>query len=155
MDQMVDSIQAVIKTAFRNPQVALPDFDLSLVIERVAHDHADWPTERLTAAELEYRRYLALSKMEPEAALIPTLDADEVWHTHILHTKQYREDCNGYFGYFFDHAPFNRRNEKFPVGYTAKLYLEVFGVEYNTGNMAECTNCNCTDGISSREKRIQ
>ncbi|MFZ2253289.1 MAG: glycine-rich domain-containing protein-like [Minisyncoccia bacterium] len=155
MNQLASTAQSFIKKTSGNPKVTLPAFDLSIVIERVARDHPDWSTERLTAAELEYRRYLALCKMEPKTALIPTLDADEVWHTHILHTIQYRGDCKSFFGYFLDHAPFNRHNEKFPVGYTAKLYFEVFGDEYNTSNMAECTNCNCTDGISAREKRIQ
>ena len=155
MNQVMNTIQPVAKTNLRNLQVTLPHFDLSLVIDRVAQDHPDWPVERLATAELEYRRYLALSKIESETALIPTLDADEVWHAHILHTKQYRDDCNSFFGYFLDHAPFNRSNEKFPISHTAKLYLEVFGDEYNTSNMAECTNCNCTDGASVRVKRIQ
>lgn len=134
---------------------SLPEFDLSVVIERIRLEHSDWEEERVAAAEIDYRRYLALCKLESSAALIPTLDADEIWHAHILHTQQYREDCKVFFGYFLDHAPFNTKNGKFSSGYTANLYRKVFGEEFKMANMAECTNCNCTDGISSREKLLQ
>ena len=99
----------------------LPTFDLKIIMGRVASEHPDWSQDRLGAAELGYRRYLVMCGMEPETAIIPTLDVDEVWHAHVLHTKRYAEDCNAFFGYFLHHEPFNDENEKFPVDFTADL----------------------------------
>lgn len=33
------------------------------------------------------------------------LEVDEIWHHHILATRQYMKDCLGIFGYYFHHYP--------------------------------------------------
>jgi hypothetical protein len=132
--------------------ISAPQFDLGLVMERVACEHPVWSENRLRTAELEYLQYMAMCKLHTRIALIPTIDADEVWHCHVLHTRQYREDCQNYFGYFLDHEPFNRKNVKFPITQTVQLFRDTFGVEYNVADLAECTNCNCTGGPEVRAK---
>ena len=83
---------------------ALPDFDLSKVVSRVAKENPDWSQDRLRDAEDSYRAYLAACKLSAKK-LSPAPDADEVWHAHILHTREYARDCGSYFGYFLHHVP--------------------------------------------------
>jgi hypothetical protein len=63
--------------------------------------------------EQEYRRFLALHLMYPEAAIVPCKVVDEMWHRHILDTAAYRGDCDAIFGRFLDHFPyFGMRGEQ-------------------------------------------
>lgn len=34
------------------------------------------------------------------------LEVDEIWHHHILDTRQYFRDCLQIFGYYFHHYPY-------------------------------------------------
>jgi hypothetical protein len=49
--------------------------------------------------------FLFLIYLYPRTSLVPAQDIDQVWHCHILHTRQYRQDCQMLFGRFIDHEP--------------------------------------------------
>lgn len=69
--------------------------------------------EELDLAEGEYRKFLALHLMHPEADIVPCHLVDDIWHQHILDTIAYREDCDSIFGRFLDHFPyFGMRGEE-------------------------------------------
>ena len=68
--------------------------------------------EQATKAINKYRKFLFLSYLYPLEQIVPTPEIDRVWHTHILDTAKYREDCQVLFGYFMDHFPyFGTRSE--------------------------------------------
>src|SRR3954453_22454744 len=56
--------------------------------------------------EGEYRKFLALQLLYPDADIVPCKIVDEMWHRHILDTAAYREDCDAIFGRFLDHFPY-------------------------------------------------
>lgn len=56
--------------------------------------------------EDEYRKFLAMQLMHPEAVIVPCKIVDEMWHRHILDTAAYRADCEAIFGRFLDHFPY-------------------------------------------------
>ena len=56
--------------------------------------------------EQEYRKFLALQLLYPDADIVPCKIVDEMWHRHILDTAAYREDCQAIFGRFLDHFPY-------------------------------------------------
>ncbi len=85
----------------------LPTFDLARPVARVAKEHPDWSADRLVRAESDYRTYLLKCKVNP-GKNVPTMDVDEMFHAHILHTKQYHDDCQAYFGYYLHHEPFDK-----------------------------------------------
>ncbi len=85
---------------------ALPDFDLSSVMDRVRLDNPQWSNAEFRIVESEYRQYLAQRKLHPNDKIRPTKQVDEVWHSHIIHTRKYHADCQDYFGYYFHHSPF-------------------------------------------------
>jgi hypothetical protein len=65
-----------------------------------------WSPAELDLAEGEYRKFLALHLMHPDADIVPCHLVDDVWHQHILDTIAYREDCEAVFGRFLDHFPY-------------------------------------------------
>lgn len=88
--------------------MAGPNFDLTIVMARIARDNPDWTQQRLDAAEDAYRMFCARAKATPQEEHVVTkqdADMDEVWHSHILHTREYAVDCLQYFGYFLHHQP--------------------------------------------------
>lgn len=78
--------------------------DLGRIEKRLKRQGFD--QERLDKAVRMYRKYLSLLVMYPDLILgPPSLDADEVWHAHILHTKKYHDDCAKLFGSYRHHLP--------------------------------------------------
>ena len=83
----------------------LPQLDLAPIRTRVAKGDSGLTAEQLDELEIKYLRFLMLCKAEPNIRHEPDNDVDRYWHAHILHTKQYTEDCQRYFGYFLHHEP--------------------------------------------------
>lgn len=81
----------------------LPYIDLTPVRLRVAKENSEFTAEQLDELEQKYLQFLRQCKTELKVR--PDKDVDEYWHAHILHTKQYAEDCQRYFGYFLHHEP--------------------------------------------------
>lgn len=65
-----------------------------------------WSQDKADAVEMEYRRFLCLMKLYPEAETAPLVDVDTFWHYHILDTMKYAIDCEQVFGYFLHHYPY-------------------------------------------------
>jgi uncharacterized membrane protein YgcG len=83
---------------------AIDSTDLSAVRRKLTD--AGWSKERWNTALLDYFRFLYLIGKYPNETIVPwTADLDEVWHAHILDTKQYAADCERIFGRFIHHHP--------------------------------------------------
>ena len=125
----------------------LPEFDLSFVTEQLASypDFADWDSSRFDHAVLEYRRFLALCRSYPHKLVGLSIDADQIWHQHVLNTRRYIADCDSYFGEYFHHSPALSEEEQAAAKrQTDELYLEVFGETRTLHEAATCSNgCQC------------
>ena len=90
----------------------------------------NWSPIYTGVALREYKRFMYLACISQEA-VTPSLDIDEVWHTHILHTRSYRE-FSRMIGRIIHHDP-GMPNERssFQGQYqkTLDFYREVFGEE--------------------------
>jgi hypothetical protein len=66
-----------------------------------------WTREYADGIEQGYRNYLTmLAKYQDHAEdILLSKDVDEFWHTHILQTIKYSEDCEAVFGKYLHHAP--------------------------------------------------
>lgn len=132
--------------------VELPTFDLSYVVEQLSRrpEFATWTPERFSNAILDYQRYLALCKHFAGQTLAPSQDADEIWHRHILNSRRYASDCDGYFGHYLHHEPSevhpSEQQKAAEQRRMAKLYVEMFG-DKQTGDLACCSSCG--SGCSS------
>ena len=67
--------------------------------------------EHLEELELSYRRFLFLCAIHPDRVLVPTQAIDEIWHCHILATRQYAADCANAFGFFLHHFPLEEETD--------------------------------------------
>ena len=102
-----------------------------------------WTRERADAVDPLYKGYLLLTAVDAPHALVPSKDVDAMWHTHILDTQKYSQDCQAAFGRFIHHIP--ARVERSPeevaaateaFDQTKKLLRQVIGFDF-TPNMKE------------------
>lgn len=79
--------------------------DLSGLMARLAlpATGAGWTDEEALLAEREYRRFLALHLLHPGVPLTPSKLVDQVWHAHILDTRNYERDMRTVLGRFLHH----------------------------------------------------
>jgi hypothetical protein len=128
--------------------------DLTIIKKKLLHPstNEDWTAEEFDKAEIEYKKFLTLHYLHPNANLVPTGAIDEIWHNHILNTRKYAEDCENAFGHFLHHFPSFGLNgkedeEKLEEFYTktASLFNQHFEGDYKTSSRgAKCRICGST-----------
>src|SRR5258706_1768924 len=66
-----------------------------------------WTREHADAVEVTYKNFLSMLVKHPEDAeeIAMSEDTDEFWHTHILQTRKYADDCEAMFGTYLHHSP--------------------------------------------------
>lgn len=88
---------------------AIQALDLESVKMRVMDPELGEGWSRMYADSVEsaYKNFLAMVvKHQDEAEdILPSKDVDEFWHTHILQTVKYADDCEKVFGTFLHHNP--------------------------------------------------
>ena len=88
---------------------AIQALDLESVKLRVmdAELGEGWTRNYAENVEAAYKRYLTMQVKYPDDAedILLSKDVDEFWHTHILQTIKYSEDCQTIFGNFLHHNP--------------------------------------------------
>lgn len=119
-------MQISVSSAGSSP-VPLPVLDLGRVRKLVERAKPDWDEDRLSAAQVEYLRFLQLCKMYPDRKIAAPEDVDQFWHAHMLDSKSYVRDCDGYFGYYLHHDPcIGSADMANDAQATLRLYREVF-----------------------------
>lgn len=114
MEETNDSVggTAVLDRPTVDSKVALGKLENLLDLSNVRMKLADadegpgLSEDYLDLMEAEYRKFLALQLMHPDAIIVPCKIVDEMWHRHILDTAAYRADCAIIFGRFLDHFPY-------------------------------------------------
>jgi len=95
-----------------------------------------WTREYADSIEAAYKTYLTMLVKYPDDAedIMLSKDVDEFWHTHILQTVKYADDCQKTFGGFLHHDPhvgprtatvLEKRNAL--ANKTRRLYEQEFG----------------------------
>jgi hypothetical protein len=88
----------------RPTQTLAASIDIRPLITSLMRSHR-WSQIQAQQACQKYLKFLHLLQLYPNHQLIPTQEIDQVWHCHILHTRQYRQDCQTLFGEYLDHEP--------------------------------------------------
>lgn len=104
------------------------------LVKRLVQEN-EWTEEEAKEAIRKYKNFLVLRYKYPKTSLVPTKEIDEVWHAHILHTKEYTKDCQRFFGKYLHHNPASGASEekkrlKKSYENTTKLYWEEFKEPY-------------------------
>jgi len=88
---------------------AIHALDLESVKSRVmdAELGEGWSREYSDSVAAAYKTYLTMLVKYPDdsADIMLARDVDEFWHTHILQTVKYSEDCAQVFGFYLHHYP--------------------------------------------------
>ncbi|HSX14256.1 MAG TPA: TOMM precursor leader peptide-binding protein [Chlamydiales bacterium] len=93
-----------------NPSQSLLNLDLQYIIPRMV-EKKGWSREDAQDIVRKYKNFLALRILYPTLNCVPTLEIDEIWHDHILHTQQYMRDCEQIFGGYLHHLPSDGSDE--------------------------------------------
>lgn len=73
-------------------------------VKRLARENA-WRPEQAQAALLEYRRFCYLQRLSA-TGLTPSHAVDQVWHLHLLYTRDYwQQFCGKVLGFELHHGP--------------------------------------------------
>jgi hypothetical protein len=109
--------------------------DLTRVAQRVAKEQPSWSAEKLAEAVVEYRRWLVLCAVTADTAFklgMCSTDVDEIWHAHILFTRNYMTVCEDIAGKYIHHAPTSEEEKArgdgiIPSKRTLLLLKAIFG----------------------------
>ena len=100
---------------------------IRLASEKVRADHPENSGERMKLIETEYKRWLILKKLHPASPfMMLSKEVDELWHQHILFTKEYRKETAKFFGDYLDHVP-NLKADAADAAVFNHAYFQVFG----------------------------
>ncbi len=97
-------------------QDTVDDLDLEPVIRElkatVEKGGYDWPEKSAREAATQYLAFLKstrevlLSKVACDVQISPPSKVVDIfWHTHILFTQKYFQDCDAVFGHYLHHEP--------------------------------------------------
>jgi hypothetical protein len=86
----------------------LAGLDLRMIVMKLmdSEEGQGWSEAYCERVEVEYRRFLALTREYPDEAIVPSKVIDAFWHAHILDTQAYAPDCDRFFGFFLHHFPY-------------------------------------------------
>src|SRR5688572_3250946 len=67
-----------------------------------------WTRPYADSIAVAYKTYLTMLVKYPDDAedILLSEDVDEFWHTHILQTRKYMQDCQNVFGNYLHHEPY-------------------------------------------------
>ena len=74
----------------------------TIVISHLVALRQGWSEGVRSRAHLDYVRFLAAAA--DGGAGRPSLEADAIWHEHILHSESYVRYCDSHFGRYIHHA---------------------------------------------------
>lgn len=115
-----------------DPTSLLAAWDLTRPRQRLGREHPALGTNQLERIVTGYRHFLFLRLRYPQERLVPHRAVDEMWHQHLLHTRDYAALCEKVLGGFFHHEPSppdaaSTARDRHDYGYTRALVRHHFG----------------------------
>ncbi|PAX59650.1 glycine-rich domain-containing protein-like [Brunnivagina elsteri] len=117
----------------------LNQLDLQVISKKLTSNSKNfqWTEEEIKSAILRYKMFLCLHFLFPNTELVPTVEIDQVWHTHILlNTAKYIENCQELYGYILHHyspaddnLEISHKCQETAFALTKHLFLEIFGID--------------------------
>lgn len=131
----------------------IADLDLKSVRDQLKKKKGFWWNYKnnMETLEKEYKQFLYLVVANQTKLFTPWSEAlDEFWHTHILDTRKYKEDCKKLGVDYIHHnpnLPIRTPEQKTAFGETKKIYKETFGKkESKTMDSGNSSGLDC--GVS-------
>jgi len=141
----VERISYLINKKSIDPAIASINLEMVKMKLRDSEEGLGWTVEQSDEAEIEYKRYLHLTKKFPDESLVPHSVMDDMWHQHILDTRAYHKDCALIFGEYLHHFPyFGLRSEEDKQDLTSafdktqEIYAAEFGEDMVKDESSHC-----------------
>lgn len=141
----LERISFLINKKGITPVIASIDLEMVKMKLRDPEEGLGWTYEQCDKAEVEYKRYLHLTKKFPTASLVPHSIMDDMWHQHILDTRAYHKDCALIFGEYLHHYPYfglrseqDKQNLDSSFDETQRIYEAEFGEKMITDESSHC-----------------
>lgn len=119
------------------------NLDLKVVEKQLSSK--GWTNIQIQLGVSRYKCFLYLKSLYPEMPLVPTLQIDIVWHTHILsNVIKYTQDSNYLLGYILNHCSAISEEQN-------KETHKICGQAFNTTKIAfeQHFGINISENISS------
>jgi hypothetical protein len=105
------------------------------LLEKASKFREEWRHSAILQQMIQrYYRFLQLKVLYPKNVLVPTLDIEIIWQTHLLRPSMYRDDCLRLFHKIIDHSLLTNDIEQFlkneAFNETCQLYEQRFGEQY-------------------------
>ncbi len=84
--------------------LALESYLLALILDLRKTHGTSFVPKNVVEPLRDYQRFLVLRVLYPDQRFCP-INADTLWHAHILDTRTYHADCLRVFGEFLHHDP--------------------------------------------------
>lgn len=92
-----------------------------------------------------YKHYIFLLATCSVPLRVPSVEVDELWHSHVLHTRNYAHFCNTVAGKFIHHKPYGEETTSEQKMIQSKnlfnASIEAFG--YDVFDVYSTTDFNC------------
>jgi hypothetical protein len=144
----------ILQNLYQTELSNLYGWDLKNVKNRMKKDNPSLDEDYLSALEIEYKRYISLLLFYPKSRRPISAFVDEMWHTHLLFTKDYSSFSNAIIGQFIHHCPSEGREQtesmkpRYMVN-TITEYEQIYGKASTTfwprlfDGESECSSSNC------------
>ncbi len=100
--------QIRVDTSFATGLSIIDDLNLDRIVVKAmdAVSGYGWTQEYAVDVSKLYRIFLFLCATYPDEIIVPPYEVDQLWHLHILDTRNYHEDCHRLFGSYLHHFPY-------------------------------------------------
>ena len=94
------------------------------VLERYVIDHGGTMSDARDRFEA-LKQFMIVCSVKP-GIKVTSAEIDDMWHTFLLFTIQYREFCSDWLGRFIEHEPFEAAQPEY-YGITRSFAHDLFG----------------------------
>ncbi|MEM1312875.1 MAG: hypothetical protein AAGF07_05445 [Patescibacteria group bacterium] len=138
------------KTLVKNEQLLekILDWDLSKVVDFAVKENPTIDKQAILSSEDEYKHFIYLVIVSGTILPVPTQVVDLIWHSHVLHTKDYMSFCDQVAGKFIHHSPEGFTDENFAKNSSkiSEVSKQVFGnvvFDFNKQDLVKNVNFQC------------
>lgn len=117
------SLATPLRTTAR-PLDAISGYENERVLERYVIDHGGTLSEARDRFEA-LKQFMTVCSVKP-GVKVTSAEIDEMWHTFLLFTIQYRAFCADWLGRFIEHEPFEEAQPEY-YGVTRSFAQDLFG----------------------------
>ena len=122
-----------------------------LVLERFTRDYGDAVVDADRVFESFKQFMVACIVADGPKTTSPTID--DMWHTFVLHTREYRTFCQEYLGGFVEHEPVHDGGAPENYRATRELTTSIFG-ELDTECWPVQGKSSCSSGCGQITARL-